>query len=39
MLRAGKASGLLVGYYVWLAAFALLVALAACLVLPRKPRS
>jgi len=26
MLRAVKASGLLVGYYVWLAAFALLVA-------------
>jgi hypothetical protein len=28
MLRAGEARGLLIGYYVWLAAFALLLALA-----------
>jgi len=39
MLRAGKASGLLVGYYVWLAAFALLVAVGAISVVSARRTS
>jgi len=39
LLRAGEASGLLFGYYVWLAAFALLVAVGAISVVSARRTS